>query len=64
MRPLALRPYLHASQPPRRRGAASVDYILGLGVVLPLLVVVLPAGRRLMQLVYEFTCTVVAWPFM
>ena len=48
----------------RRSGAAAVDYILGLGVVLPLLVAVLPAGRRIMQLVFEFTCTLVAWPFM
>jgi hypothetical protein len=48
----------------QRQGAAAVDYVLGLGVVLPLLAVVLPAGRRIMQLVYEFTCTVVAWPFM
>jgi hypothetical protein len=47
-----------------RPGAAAVDYVLGLGVVLPLLVVVLPAGRRIMQLVFEFTCTLVAWPFM
>jgi hypothetical protein len=47
-----------------RAGAAAVDYVLGLGVVLPLLAVVLPAGRRIMQLVFEFTCTLVAWPFM
>ena len=48
----------------QRYGATAVDYVLGLGIVLPLLAVVLPAGRRIMQLVYEFTCTVVAWPFM
>lgn len=48
----------------QRQGEAAVDYILGLGVVLPLLVAVLPAGRRIMQLVFEFTCTLVAWPFM
>ena len=45
-------------------GAAAIDYVLGLGVVFPLLFVVLPAGRRIMQLVFEFTCTLVAWPFM
>lgn len=50
--------------PARRPGVAAVDYVLGLGVVLPLLVAVLPAGRRIMQLVFEFTCTLVAWPFM
>jgi hypothetical protein len=41
-----------------------VDYLLGLGVVLPLLVIVLPAGRRMMQLIFELACALVAWPFM
>jgi hypothetical protein len=48
----------------RRSGAATVDYVLGLGVILPLLVVVLPIGRRMMQSAFELACTVVAWPFM
>lgn len=48
----------------RRGGAAAIDYILGLGVVLPLLLIVIPASRRTMQLIFEFTCTLVAWPFM
>ena len=47
-----------------RAGAAVIDYILGLGVVLPLLLFVIPASRRAMQLVFELTCTLVAWPFM
>lgn len=47
-----------------RSGAAVVDYLLGLGVVLPLLLIVIPAGRRAMQLVYELACGLVAWPFM
>jgi hypothetical protein len=47
-----------------RPGAATVDYLLGLGVVLPLLLIVIPAGRRAMQLVFELACTLVAWPFM
>ena len=48
----------------RRRGAAVVDYVLGLGVVLPLLVVVIPTSRQMMQAVFEFACALVAWPFM
>lgn len=64
MRPVSLTQIDPPPDVAHRRGAASVDYILGLGVVLPLLVVVIPAGRRIMQLVFEFTCTVVAWPFM
>jgi hypothetical protein len=47
-----------------RTGAAVVDYFLGIGVVLPLLLFVIPAGRRAMQLVFDLTCTLVAWPFM
>jgi hypothetical protein len=47
-----------------RSGIAAVDYMLALGVVLPLLVVVLPAGRRAMQLVFELAAALVAWPFM
>lgn len=47
-----------------RAGVAALDYILALGIVLPLLVVILPQGRRAMQLVYELTATLVSWPFM
>ncbi len=47
-----------------RRGAATLDYILVLGVVLPLLAIVIPQGRRMMQLVFEMTCALVSWPFM
>lgn len=45
-------------------GVAMLDYILALGVVLPLLVLVIPQGRRAMQLVFELMCTLVAWPFL
>lgn len=47
-----------------RRGAATVDYVLGLGVVMPLLLIAIPASRRIMQLVYEFAAATIAWPFM
>jgi hypothetical protein len=49
---------------PERRGAATLDYILVLGVVLPILAIVIPQGRRMMQLVFEMTCALVSWPFM
>ena len=55
---------VRVDDPGFRRGAAAIDYLLGLGVVLPLLLVVIPASRRAMQLVFELTCTLVAWPFM
>ncbi|MFG0335486.1 MAG: hypothetical protein ACF8TS_19170 [Maioricimonas sp. JB049] len=60
----------HRGTPPTRRpvarrgGAAVLDYVLALGVVLPLLAIVLPISRRIMQLVFEMTCTLIAWPFM
>lgn len=47
-----------------RTGVAVLDYVLALGVVLPLLAIVLPMSRRIMQLVFEMTCTLIAWPFM
>ena len=49
---------------PSRRGSATLDYILVLGVVLPLLAIVIPQGRRMMQLVFEMTSALVSWPFM
>ncbi len=47
-----------------RRGVAAADYLLGIGIVLPLVLIALPSGRRMMQLVFELMCTLVAWPFM
>ncbi|MFV0442426.1 MAG: hypothetical protein ACK5Q5_02520 [Planctomycetaceae bacterium] len=52
------------SSPVVRTGAAALDYILAIGIVLPLLAVVLPLGRKAMRLVYEMTATLVSWPFM
>jgi hypothetical protein len=49
---------------PLRRGVAAADYFLGIGIVLPLVLIALPSGRRMMQLVFELMCTLVAWPFM
>jgi hypothetical protein len=49
---------------PARRGVASLDYILVLGVLLPLAVFVLWAGPRLMRLAYEMLAVLVSWPFV
>jgi hypothetical protein len=48
----------------RRRGAASLDYVLVLGVILPLAAFVLWAAPHLMNLVYQMTSVLVSWPFM
>lgn len=48
----------------QRAGFSTLDYVLALGIMLPMLAVILPQGRRAMQLVYEMTTTLVAWPFL
>ena len=47
-----------------RRGVSTLDYILVLGIVLPLLAVIGPQGGGAMQWVYEMTATLVGWPFL
>ena len=47
----------------RRSGAATLDYVLTMGVVLPLAAFVFWAAPRIMNLVYEMTCVVITWPF-
>jgi hypothetical protein len=48
----------------RRAGQASLDYVLILGVVLPMVAVIMWAGPRIMRLVYEMVCVLISWPFM
>lgn len=48
----------------RRAGVATLDYVLVLGIILPLAAIVIPAGKRILELVYEMICTLIAWPFM
>jgi len=47
-----------------RRGAGTLEFVLVLGVVLPLVGIAYPATRRMLQLVYEMTCTLISWPFL
>jgi hypothetical protein len=58
----------HAKRPRRirrlRRGSSSVDYMLILGVILPMIAFILWAGPRIMRLAYEMVCVLVSWPFM
>jgi hypothetical protein len=48
----------------RRAGVASVDYVLVLGVILPLATFILWIGPRIIRLAYEMVCVLVSWPFM
>lgn len=48
----------------RRAGLATLDYVLILGVVLPLVAFIMRIGPRIMGLSYEMVCVLVSWPFM
>ena len=48
----------------KRRGAAALDYVLTMGVVLPLAAFLYVAGPKIMNLVNEMTTVLVGWPFM
>ena len=48
----------------RRAGVSTVDYILILCIVFPLVAFIVPAGKRMIELVYEMICVLIAWPFM
>jgi hypothetical protein len=48
----------------RRAGAASIDYVLVLGVILPLMAFIMWIGPQAIRLVYEMICVIVSWPFM
>ena len=51
-------------RPRPRRGLASLDYVLVLGVILPLAAFMLTICPRIMNLVYQMICGLVSWPFM
>ena len=48
----------------KRRGSATIDYFLVVGVLLPLAALVLWFGPRAIQAVYDMSTVIVAWPFM
>ncbi len=49
---------------PRRRGAVgTLDYVLVLAIVLPMVVLVMLAGPRMIRAVYEMLCVMISWPF-
>lgn len=48
----------------RRLGAATVDYVLLLGVIFPLAAFIMWIGPRIIRLAYEMVCVLVSWPFM
>jgi hypothetical protein len=47
-----------------RRGLATLDYVLLLGVILPLAAFLFRVGPMIIRLAYEMVCVTVSWPFM
>ncbi|MBW3540089.1 MAG: hypothetical protein KY476_07460 [Planctomycetes bacterium] len=48
----------------RRRGAATLDYVLVLGIVFPLAAFVVPTGMRIIRAAYDMIAVFVSWPFL
>ncbi len=48
----------------RRAGTASLDYVLILGVVLPLVAFIMWVGPLTIRLVYDMVCVLISWPLM
>ena len=48
----------------KRTGAATLDYVLVLGVILPLAAFVLHVGPRIVRAAYEMVSVLISWPFM
>lgn len=54
----------HIVRRDRRGAAASLDYILLIGVILPAAAFTMWAGPRLIRLTYEMVYVLISWPFM
>lgn len=48
----------------RRRGASSLDYVLILATMLPIVAFIITKGKKMMALVWEMLCVQVSWPFL
>ncbi len=46
------------------RAGQTLDYVLMVTALLPLAALALPQTRRLISLVFELTCDLIAMPFM
>ena len=48
----------------RRGGVSSLDYVLILATMLPIVAFLITKGKKMMALVWEMLCVQVSWPFM
>ncbi len=51
-------------RPRQPRAGQTLDYVLVATAILPLVALALPQTRRILGLVFELTCDLVASPFM
>jgi len=47
-----------------RLGASTLDYVMTMGVALPLVGILYVAGPKMMNLVNQMTTVLISWPFM
>lgn len=47
-----------------RHGSASLDYVLILGVILPIVAFSVRMGPRLIRAAYDMVSGLISWPFM
>lgn len=47
-----------------RSGQATLDYVLILATMLPIVAFIITNGKRMMALVWEMLSVQVSWPFM
>ncbi|MCX7408750.1 MAG: hypothetical protein NTZ32_11775 [Planctomycetales bacterium] len=48
----------------KRAGQASLDWVLVLATMLPIVAFIVTNGKRMMALVWEMLSVQVSWPFM
>jgi len=53
-----------ARRPDRRGAVGTLDYVLLIGVILPVAAFCMWAGPRLIWLTYQMVYVLIGWPFM
>lgn len=48
----------------RRAGQASLDWVLVLATMLPIVLFIITKGKKMMALVWEMLSVQVSWPFL
>ena len=62
--PPALAPLQPRHKRERRAGVTTLDYVLILGVILPMVAFMMTHGRAVIGVVYQILCVLISWPFL